>query len=231
MSPAPTVLLFDIDGTLVDMKGAGRRAMDRAFVELTGKRDLLGFSFAGQTDPLIFGRGLTNAGLEVTATHVEELTRVYLEALVEEARLGPAPGTYPGVHELLTSLSDLDNVVLGVGTGNLEAGAKVKLSCTELEHFFSFGGYGSDHGIRDKLIAVGLHRGARQLGRPPEECRLVVIGDTNHDIRSAHASGAICLAVATGPSSVDDLLEFKADIAFADLAQPGVREALLGIAH
>ena len=228
MSLKPTILLFDIDGTLVDMKGAGRRAMERAFLEVTGRSDVLDFSFAGQTDPLIFVQGLYNAKIPLTRPDLFLLRECYLTALVEEAEKGPAPQIYPGVRALLEQVSGLADVAVGIGTGNVEAGAKVKLKSVNLDSFFSFGGYGSDDGQRAGLVHAGLQRGAAVLGVSLEQCRRVIIGDTERDIQAAHANDAICVAVATGPLSESALEDHGADFVFTDLSDPGVLAALLG---
>ena len=54
----PTVVLFDVDGTLIDCGGAGRRAMEATFRELDANTDALGFTFAGLTDRAIVRSGL-----------------------------------------------------------------------------------------------------------------------------------------------------------------------------
>ena len=48
--------------------------------------------------------------------------------------------------------------------------------------------------------------------------RIVVIGDTPHDVTAAHANGAFALAVATGRNGLDELAACGADVALPDLS-------------
>ena len=98
----------------------------------------------------------------------------------------------------------------------------MKLAPVGLNDYFAFGGYGSDHGERQHLIRIGAERGAARLGRPREECRVVVIGDTPKDIAAAQAIGAECLAVATGSYTVEALLAAGATWAMTDLSDARV---------
>ena len=183
---APTVLLFDIDRTLIDNGGAGRRAMER--------------------------------GLEAYLSRLEqELDRARDEYVV-----------YPGVRELCAALSALEGVALGLGTGNVERGARLKLAPGDLNRFFAFGGFGSDATERADVLRVGARRGADRLGLPVERCRVVVIGDTPRDVAAGLAIGARCVAVATGGYGVEELRASGAHHVFEGLDRSGVREALLG---
>jgi phosphoglycolate phosphatase-like HAD superfamily hydrolase len=117
---------------------------------------------------------------------------------------------------------------VGLGTGNLRDGARLKLSRVGLHERFAFGGFGSDHEARDALLRVGAERGAGTLRAPLSACRVVVIGDTPRDVAAAQAIGAECLAVATGPFSVDALAACGPTHCFRDLAEDGAVAALLG---
>jgi phosphoglycolate phosphatase-like HAD superfamily hydrolase len=116
----------------------------------------------------------------------------------------------------------------GLGTGNIVEGARLKLEHVGLYHHFGFGGFGSDHELRVELIRVGAERGARQLGRKREACRVVVIGDTPKDIDAARGIGAESLAVGTGSFSSTELRQYGATYAFDDLSAAGALAALLG---
>ncbi|APR86513.1 Hydrolase, haloacid dehalogenase-like family protein [Minicystis rosea] len=223
----PTVLLFDIDGTLLDTGGAGRRALEKAFDRLHRKRDACaGISFGGMTDRAICRAGLTAIGEEVTAPAVDGLLDAYLEALADEL----AASTRARIHEGIVAALDAATRVgcaVGLGTGNIEAGARLKLLRVGIWDRFAFGGYGSDHEIRSELLRIGAERGAAQLGVTRAECRVVVIGDTPKDITAAHAIDAECVAVATGSFEVQRLAEHGPRWVFRSLLDDGALQAVL----
>jgi phosphoglycolate phosphatase len=224
----PTVLLFDIDGTLVSTGGAGRRSMERAFIEHTGGTSALDFSFAGMTDPAIVRQGLSRAGLPVSAGAIAAALASYLRALEEEVVIAERFVVHDGVLEVLSEAAAWAGHVLGLGTGNIRDGARVKLGRARLFERFAFGGFGCDHEERAELLRVGAERGAALLGAPRSECRVVVIGDTPKDVAAALAIGAEPIGVGTGPYSSEDLMECGAAHAFRNLNEEGALAVLRG---
>lgn len=223
----PTVLLFDIDGTLLDTGGAGRRSMERAFHACHRRRDACAaIAFGGMTDRAICRAGLEAIGMEVSDAAIETLLFAYLEALDDELTKTPDARVHEGIEAALDA-AVAAGCAVGLGTGNIVEGAARKLRRVGLHERFGFGGYGSDDEIRSALLAVGAERGAKRLGVPRAECRVVVIGDTPKDIAAAHAIGAECLAVATGSFEVARLLEHTPRWVFASLAEQGALDALL----
>jgi phosphoglycolate phosphatase len=224
----PTVLLFDIDGTLVSTGGAGRRSIERAFVEHTGTATVVDFSFAGMTDPAIVRLGLSRAGRTVDAGSIAAVLASYLRALEEEVSAAERFVVHEGVTEVLIEVLSWDRSAVGLGTGNIRDGARVKLGRPGLFERFGFGGFGCDAEDRAELLRVGAERGAERLGLPRADCRVVVIGDTPKDVAAALAIGAEAIGVGTGPYTAEDLLACGAARAFRNLTEPGVLEALRG---
>jgi phosphoglycolate phosphatase len=225
----PTVFLFDIDGTLITSGGAGRAAIIKSFERALGRPGIeLPFSFAGMTDRLIVRLGLEALDLPTTEGMIDQVLEDYLKILAHEVSNAAAFRRHPGVSSLLETLRDLPESAIGLGTGNVEVGARIKLARVDLNHYFDFGGFGCDAEDRDALIACGARRGALVLGRPLSDSRVIIIGDTPRDISAAHALGAQCLAVATGGASYEALQEAGADWLFRRLDEPGVLPALLG---
>lgn len=225
----PTVLLFDIDGTLLLTGGAGRRAFRRAFEQVTGRPDACeSFSFAGMTDRGIARAGLLSVGREVDEATVELLFERYLTALGDELSRTPNYTIMPGVEPLLAALRHHPHVAVGLGTGNLRRGAEAKLRHGALWHAFAFGGFGCDHEERSELLRRGAERGAAALGCSLDACRLVVIGDTLRDVSAAQAIGAACIGVETGGVASAALSAAGALAAYRDLSQSGVLEQLVG---
>ncbi len=224
----PTVLLFDIDGTLVTTGGAGRRAMRRGLTSLFANATVPEFKLDGMTDKLIVRQMLVGIGAEPTADAIEGVLAAYLAALEEEIPQVPAERyrVYTGVREAVEH-GLARGAAVGLGTGNIKAGARLKLSHVGLYDYFSFGGFGCDAEARVELIRIGAERGATALGAPLAECRVVVIGDTPKDVAAAQGIGAECIGVGTGSYSAEELRQAGADIAFDDLSQAGALSALL----
>jgi phosphoglycolate phosphatase-like HAD superfamily hydrolase len=225
-----TVLLFDIDGTLILTGGAGRRAMEGAFEDVTGRRDACShFHFGGMTDRAIARQGLVAANHEPTPEAIDALLEAYIARLEREVTTSDKYEIMPGVTETLAWLAPLTGVAIGLGTGNIKRGAYTKLARGALHDAFAFGGFGCDHEDRAELLRVGASRGAAHLGASIESCRVVIIGDTPKDVSAALAIGAECIGVGTGGVDPAELSRLGAHHAFATLEDPRTRAALVEI--
>lgn len=223
----PTVLLFDIDGTLMDTGGAGRRAIERAFGHVHGRPDACAsVRFGGMTDQAILRAGLDALELPVAPAAIEALVAAYLGFLEDEMARAGGCVVHPAVGDALDA-AEAARAAIGLGTGNLREGARLKLGRVGLFDRFAFGGFGCDHELRAELLRIGAERGARALGARLDACRVVIIGDTPKDVAAARAIGAECVAVATGSFDVATLAACGATWAFADLAARGAIDAIL----
>ncbi len=217
---AEHLVLFDIDGTLVLTGRAGLRAMNRACEETVGHGNALnGVAVAGRTDWIILHDVMANHGLSLDAATLDELRRRYVAHLAEEIQL-PGEGVkdvMPGIRPLLDRLRARPDAAVGLLTGNFEESARIKLEYFDLWKYFPCGAYGGDSADRNDLVPVALRR-ARERGLADVPAsRVLVVGDTPHDVACAHAVGAVAVAVATGGYSVDRLRETNADHVFEDL--------------
>lgn len=217
------LILWDIDGTLLSTSSAGREALDRAFEELFGvPRAFEGVSFGGRTDNGILSEAFARAGLEQEPHHEPLLQRRYLGHL--HTLLGQ-PGRarlYPGVRARLDELEG--RVTHALLTGNWREGAQAKLGAVGLWERFGFGAFADDSPVRDALVPVARAR-AQALGLAAE--RIIVIGDTPHDVACARAGGAVAVAVCTGWSSEEELRACGPDLLLPDLERG--RAALLAL--
>lgn len=214
----PTVLLFDVDGTLLDTGGAGRRAVERAFDLRHGRADACdAISFCGMTDRAIVRDGLAAIGVHATAEAIDALLSIYLVELARELAATSRCRVLDGVEAAL-NVGTRAGCAVGLGTGNIHEGAMLKLGRVGLADWFAFGGFGSDHELRSELLRVGAQRGAARLAVPLDRCRVVVIGDTPKDVDAAHAIGAECLAVASGRFGVAELVACGPRWTFASLS-------------
>ena len=213
-------ILFDIDGTLITTGGAGAAAWRLAFDELYGvPADIGRFTDAGMTDPEV-GR-LTFEHVVGREPNTRELARLlarrnhYMRETVAESK---QYAVLPGVTELLPRLGD-EGFLLGVTTGNVEAAAHIKLARAKLNHYFCFGGYGSDSTDRLELTRRALERAAILAGQELDREQALVVGDTPHDVNAANGAGAVSVGVATGHFGKQDLKRAGADYVLGSLEE------------
>jgi phosphoglycolate phosphatase-like HAD superfamily hydrolase len=220
MSTAERLVLFDIDGTLMSGAGAGRRALQVAMEGTFGPMPHIAhWTFAGKTDPQIYRELTTEAGIAADrqAQHMTQVLDLYLDHLEAEILSSSACHLKPGIAPLLEALQATPGVTLGLLTGNLVRGARVKTDRFGLSGYFRLGAYGSDHAVRRELPPIAVERARALTGRDFRGKEIVIIGDTEHDIRCGSALGVKAIAVATGQYSVDELTPHGADHVFADL--------------
>jgi len=227
--PRPTLLLFDIDGTLVWTGGAGRRAIERAFTACHGSDEACkAFSFAGMTDRAIAREGLAAIGIAPSEAAIDALLACYLGFLDAELAASRNFRVIAGIEAAIAAAAARRHFAIGLGTGNLRTGAQKKLEHAKLWHHFPFGGFADDSEDRPTLIRRGAERGAARLGAPLERCRVVVVGDTPLDVAAARANGFEAFAVASGAIPLDVLAATRPDHVCNTLADEGALTRLLG---
>lgn len=198
------LVLWDIDGTLIT-SGGGMRAFARALHNVFGINDLLDdIDPAGRTDRWIMRQIFAKSGLPATEENFTRLTEGYEKALPGEMQI-PGARLLPGVAVLLSAIRGLDNVGQGLLTGNLRAGARVKLASCGLWDYFAFGAFADDAEHRNELGPLAVRRAEERHGAAFAPHRVWIVGDTPHDIECARAMGANSLAVATGRHTLEDL--------------------------
>ncbi|MCZ2340266.1 MAG: haloacid dehalogenase-like hydrolase [Bacteroidales bacterium] len=212
-----TVLLFDIDGTLVRTGGAGKLAIESALVEefsvaLTATE----IPYSGRTDRAISRDLLVGNGVDPSSANIDRLIAGYLTRL--PSALIRQPGhVLPGVCELLDVVQQIGHFRVGLLTGNVRQGAQHKLQHYGLWEHFHFGGFGDTHENRNDVARAALMETEATMG-PVDPACVWVIGDTPHDVQCARAIGAKVVAVATGWHPVDELQATGADVVLADLS-------------
>ena len=216
------LVLWDVDGTLVDSAGHGRHAFEEAFEEVVG-RPPERVEYAGRTD-----HEIALSMLNGSSEHLPAVLERLVERLAARKRAIAADGhVYPGVAETLAALHAADDVINSLLTGNLEANAAVKVGAFGLDRWLDFeaGAYGSDpHERRSDLVAIARERAAGRYGEPAD---VVLVGDTPLDVLAAHEAGARAVAVATGFADPDALRESEPDALLQDLSD--TRAALRAI--
>jgi phosphoglycolate phosphatase-like HAD superfamily hydrolase len=213
------LVLFDIDGTLVDCGGQARLAFADALTHVMGTTGGLdGYDFSGKLDPrividLLVGMGFSPEDARARMPVVREAYLERLDRSLDAARMR----LLPGVGDLLDSLMARDDVALGLLTGNWERGGRVKIGRFGLNRYFAFGSFGDDALDRNDLPPIALRRAGARHGREFNARDALIIGDSVLDIACAKAHGIRCLAVATGKTDAALLAAEKPEWLLEDL--------------
>jgi phosphoglycolate phosphatase-like HAD superfamily hydrolase len=216
------LVLWDIDGTLVDTAGHGRHAFADALQELVGPAAGLGdISMSGRTDHSIASELLERSGEPDPERRMPEMFTALNAALASRSPAIAAEGrVMPGVVAVIEALAARGDVTQSLLTGNIEPNAQVKLRALGLDHLLDMeiGAYGSDSGVRPELVGVARRRAAELRGVDVPAASTVLIGDTPLDVDAAHANRARAVAVATGRFSVEELERSGAEAVLRDLS-------------
>jgi phosphoglycolate phosphatase len=211
------LLLFDIDGTLLDSGGAGSRSLDLAFLDMFSIESAFkDIQMAGKTDMQIIREALSSHGLYSDNGIVPRMLESYCIHLANEIQ-NHQKSLKPGVTELLDVLNAMEGVSLGLLTGNIEAGARIKLGAFGLNDYFPAGAFGSDHEDRNMLLPLAVDRFRKLTWKDIQFGDCVIIGDTPRDVECARPYGAATVAVATGPYGLDQLASTGAGLVLPDL--------------
>lgn len=218
------LVLFDIDGTLLLSGGAGRRAILAALRDLVAVdgETLDHVRFDGKTDPQIATELLAasgDPGPGDPARIAALLGRYVAHLQTDLASNGHRASLLPGVGQLLDLVEAADHVVMGLLTGNVSAGAELKLRSVAIDPArFPVGAYGSDHAVRASLPPIAAARAAPHFGRTPTGREVIIIGDTPADVTCGMGIGAVSVGVATGSYTAAELRTAGAHLVFEDFS-------------
>jgi len=215
-----TLLLFDIDGTLLLSGGAGLRALNRTFEELFGVASGFdGIPVAGRTDALLLRDAAARAEVRLDEAARQRFHDRYCDLLADEiAPPNPRKRLMPGVARLIPALAGRDELTVALLTGNFARAARIKLEHFGLWRHFRGGAFGDDAPDRDGLVPVALSRVMTAAGARVAAADAIVIGDTPLDVQCAQVAGARSIAVETGSFDASALRAQGADEVLPDLA-------------
>jgi phosphoglycolate phosphatase len=223
------LVLFDVDGTLLSAGRAARESILAALSAVLGwEGSADGNDFSGKTDPQILRElVLESVGAERFAASLSEVLDRYVEEL--RGRLRPeAVVPKPGIPALLERLAAEPRVTLGLLTGNIERGARMKLEPPGFNRYFRFGAFGDDSPDRYCLPPIALARARKATGKEFSPGGLVIVGDSVHDIACGRSLGARAIAVATGPTPAEKLAAEGPQALFSDFSDvESAAEAIL----
>ena len=224
------VLLFDIDGTLVLSGGAGVKALNQAFYDMFHVKNVLAHvNLAGRTDTSILIDALEENQINVNGSTIEEFKELYYNLLIDEIKV-PSDKKFvmPGIMPLLQELHQRPSVYLGLLTGNWETSGRIKLKHFGLDHYFSFGAFADDSGVRDELLPFAVERYSKKFNQIPQPHQVYVIGDTPADIQCARPHGAVSVAVGAAHYTVEQLEKYNPDYLFSDFSNTEEILSVLG---
>jgi phosphoglycolate phosphatase len=223
------LVLFDIDGTLLHTGGVGIKAFARAFSSEFGIHEgTERLKFSGRTDVSLVREVFTTHQIEPSPAHFARFFAAYVGWL-REMIVNCQGGACDGVLEFIHAVEHQpEPAVIGLLTGNIKAGARIKLERFNLWEKFPFGGFADDDEHRDRIAAVAHQRGSERFGRTLRGEEVLVIGDTPLDIRCGRAIGAKVIAVATGGFLIEELVLHKPDWAVPDLSHIDAKRVLNG---
>ncbi len=214
------LVLFDIDGTLLRVRGISRQSLIDALRDVFGTEGTAStHNFAGKLDSVIIKEVMRAAGFTDAEIQkgFEEAKRRYIRNFKAHAQREHIE-VMAGVYELVEKLAQDERVVLALLTGNFEASGRHKLALPELNDYFAFGAFADDAETRNALPAVAVQRALERTGIRFTGKDVVIIGDTEHDINCAKVLNSKCIAVATGHYTVAQLQSFNPDYTFENFA-------------
>lgn len=216
------LVLWDVDGTLMNSTRAVREARRRALVSVYQiEGEIRRVAGGGMTDPQLTLETLALHGWTEAAAleHLDVFRDAYLAGL-EEARATLAQDlqVLPGVTDTIERLHAL-GVTQSLLTGNYEPAARLKVGAAGLDCRLDLevGAFGSDNRDRLCLVPVALEKARRLRDASLSAEDIVVIGDSPRDIACARAGGARAIAVATGPHPASELAEHHPDAVLESL--------------
>jgi len=215
------LLIWDIDGTLITVKRAGRMAMEEAFFNMFNVENAFEhISMSGRLDSMIFRDAVNyHKCADLRELSVEpafyKLYGGILKNLLGDSIRGEI---FPGIPQILEKTHEKDDIINSIGTGNCSIGSQIKLGSLGLNSFFKYGAYGEEFFERGKLIKGAIEKVEKSIQTELLPENIYVIGDTVHDINAARYAGVKAIAVSTGSESSDILEQMKPDYLFEDFS-------------
>jgi phosphoglycolate phosphatase-like HAD superfamily hydrolase len=214
------LVLFDIDGTLLRVRGISRQSLIDTLREVFGTEgSAQTHNFAGKLDSVIISEVMREAGLgeDDIARGFADAKRIYIRNFKEQAQKEHIE-VMVGIYQLVQKLADEPNAILALLTGNFEESGRHKLILPELNHYFDFGAFADDAPTRNQLPPVAIERAFQKTGIRFTGKDVVIVGYTEHDVNCAKVLNSKCVAVATGHYTVSHLEAFNPDYAFSNFA-------------
>jgi len=211
MSPALRLVVFDVDGTLIDSQAHIVRAMAEAFAAIGAPAPdratvlaVVGLSLPMAVASLAPARSEAEQGAMVAA---------YRASYGRQRAEGRTP-PYPGAADLLARLAARDDMLLGLATGMSRRGVEHMLDAEDWRGHFVTRQVADDH--PSKPHPAMLKAALAEAGVEPAAA--IMVGDTEYDIEMGRAAGVATIGVGWGYHPVDRLARAGADRIVTDFA-------------
>lgn len=206
------LLLFDIDGTLIDTNSAGKHALEHAFMKIL-RRDIsrLSYSLCGRTDTAIIKDIINQLGLKYTENLGKSILKYYIKFLPHKLKAAKNARIFKGVKEVLFKIKRNEKLFLALLTGNIRKGAFIKLDFFGLGDFFKIGAFGDDDIKRENLVPIAIKRANQYFKQNFYKEEILIIGDAIGDIKAAKANNIDILCVSTGLTPKEELKKYNPD--------------------
>lgn len=214
------LLLFDIDGTLINTGGAGKKSMEIAFEKIWGIHNgFAGIFMMGKTDPEILREAVSSNNLNWNERNIKKFRKTYFKTLRREIKKNsPEKGLCSGIVNLLKILDGRNHIIISLLTGNFKKSALIKLNHFKIAHFFQHGAFSDDSEKREDLVSIAKKRIEKDKNIKLSPGDIYVIGDTPLDISCAKKNGVQSIGVATGVHTFKDLKALNPDHLFSDFS-------------
>ncbi len=215
------LLLFDIDGTLLNAHGCGRDAANDSFKKHLGcKNAFKNIPLMGRTDTYIWKQACLNCNIsQKTYNKIKkQLLEDYYACLKKRLLLNSKATLCPGIKEVLTKVKNKHH--LGLLTGNFKTSGMIKIAHFNLDKYFPVGGFGDDNENRNHIAHLTIKRARKFYKKQFKPEEIYIIGDTPFDIECAKETGTISIAVATGTFQYNELKKYSPDYLFYSFKDP-----------
>jgi phosphoglycolate phosphatase-like HAD superfamily hydrolase len=205
-------ILFDIDGTMLSSEGVGVRSIEETCEEMFSQQvSLEGIPIGGRLDPLIWDDVCQKYGIENTKELHSEFRTKYVQVLRKNIA-NVVVTILPGVKKLVDTLEKMEQVTLGLVTGNYEETGRMKIEAAGFDsNIFTTNAWGTDGKVRDDLPPVAIRQNKK-------DCPVILLGDTVHDVTSGKAARCNVIAVCTGSHNRDTLMASEPELLLEDLS-------------
>lgn len=204
------LLIWDIDGTILDCKGSGRTALNITFEKMYGFKDAFkNVDLTGKIDGEIISEIVKK--YNINEFNQKKFAKEYGCVLQVVMKKTDGIRVLDGVETLLKEYCLKKNYYLSLATGNCRTGAYGKLKYCKVNQYFETGAFGDEAYNRNELLYLAIDNAKMLYGIDFAKENIFYFGDTPKDIEAARINGIKSIAISTGMFNYDVLRKHKPD--------------------